>query len=849
MSGALYNLQYVIPRVDFDSAASKIESVEFKVGILYLGSTDGYLLQYGVEERQNEEGNSVLLSNFIQKKYLGEKSKISFLSAAPALNTIIVVCGGNLSLLDMSTLEPKPGFHNKLKGISCCVVDSMAEDHFSVRICVSKKKQVVLYNIDEEKMSLIRSRELNEPIVNLSISGDTVCVATHSRYLILNVKTGGVIDLFPIEEHSTSYMITQIQNQEFLVAGPGNLGMFVTGEGTSQRPPIQLTANLYRIIYSSPYIIGLSPESVLIYSLQDGKVKQGISYPGGRTLGVFDGTILVSGSSQISAILPIPWQAQAENFLRQENVSDVLELLKSLHISSDEAKLKERSIRQKAGFICLSKGDLTQARRLLTEGHVDPREIITLYPDIRSPNSRYIPISPPLHNIPDISSVRPEAGEPDVHQFLLQYLLDISQLNQESERESVADAQLDPDHEEIVHTCIAKLYALYYPEKLETFLKQDTVLLNTEDLADFFQNRDFMHFQALLHEKLNENKEAISIWSGLISGQSVDPFFPGVQFVIRRLCVLDASLCWSHCDVILEANQELGVELFIKHQLSAQDDFIDTALDTLRKFPKARRIYLEHLVLNKKSQVEQHHNLLALMLIEDYKNSDSSNKLRTLILSSTHLNMLFLLDKLRGTSLHYESAILLGRMARYSEALHLLINQLGDHDLALSFCDDIASRLQKKEKEDLMFQLLSIYLNPSDQANKQEYLVKAIDLMNSRAGDFNGSQVLNSLPANWNIASILPAIKVFIRQSNQEHRSTQISKALHKGNNVNLKSEYLAITSQPIHILPNHYCISCKKGFAGTRVSRYPNGVMLHEQCVINKKICPLTGQIFELSV
>ena len=31
MSGAIYNLQYVIPKVDFDSAASKIESVEFKV--------------------------------------------------------------------------------------------------------------------------------------------------------------------------------------------------------------------------------------------------------------------------------------------------------------------------------------------------------------------------------------------------------------------------------------------------------------------------------------------------------------------------------------------------------------------------------------------------------------------------------------------------------------------------------------------------------------------------------------------------------------------------------------------------------------------------------------------------
>eukprot|EP00088_Acartia_fossae_P061422 TRINITY_DN7383_c0_g1_i3.p1 TRINITY_DN7383_c0_g1~~TRINITY_DN7383_c0_g1_i3.p1 ORF type:complete len:236 (+),score=30.43 TRINITY_DN7383_c0_g1_i3:73-708(+) len=211
--------------------------------------------------------------------------------------------------------------------------------------------------------------------------------------------------------------------------------------------------------------------------------------------------------------------------------------------------------------------------------------------------------------------------------------------------------------------------------------------------------------------------------------------------------------------------------------------------------------------------------------------------------------MHFLLDKLRGTALHYESAILLGRLSRYGEALQLLINQLGDHDLAQTFCDDIAKTLDRKAKEELMFQLLSIYLNPVEPSKKEEFLVKAIDLMNNRACDMSGSQVLNNLPANWNIASIMPAIKVFLRQSNQERKETQISKALHKGNNFNLKSEYLAITSEPIHIQPNHYCIHCKKGFAGSRVSRYPNGVMLHEHCVVNKKICPLTGQIFELSV
>ena len=52
--------------------------------------------------------------------------------------------------------------------------------------------------------------------------------------------------------------------------------MFVTSAGTSVRPPVQWTANLYRIIYSYPYIIGLSPESVMIYSISDQRLKQAV---------------------------------------------------------------------------------------------------------------------------------------------------------------------------------------------------------------------------------------------------------------------------------------------------------------------------------------------------------------------------------------------------------------------------------------------------------------------------------------------------------------------------------------------------------------------------------------------
>ena len=42
--GSLLNLQYVIPKVDFDSQASKIETVEFKVIFIAIAILDFSLL-------------------------------------------------------------------------------------------------------------------------------------------------------------------------------------------------------------------------------------------------------------------------------------------------------------------------------------------------------------------------------------------------------------------------------------------------------------------------------------------------------------------------------------------------------------------------------------------------------------------------------------------------------------------------------------------------------------------------------------------------------------------------------------------------------------------------------------
>ena len=47
------------------------------------------------------------------------------------------------------------------------------------------------------------------------------------------------------------------------------------------------------------------------------------------------------------------------------------------------------------------------------------------------------------------------------------------------------------------------------------------------------------------------------------------------------------------------------------------------------------------------------------------------------------------------------------------------------------------------------------------------------------------------------------------------------------------------------HFLLSSYCVICKKTFQDCQFARYPNGVIVHIQCMKDPKVCPLTGQLF----
>ena len=69
-----------------------------------------------------------------------------------------------------------------------------------------------------------------------------------------------------LHENDMNFHVFQ---EEFLLTGPSALGMFVTSEGISQRPPLQWSENLISVGYVHPYIIAMNDEFITVHRYEN----------------------------------------------------------------------------------------------------------------------------------------------------------------------------------------------------------------------------------------------------------------------------------------------------------------------------------------------------------------------------------------------------------------------------------------------------------------------------------------------------------------------------------------------------------------------------------------------------
>lgn len=857
MSVKAFDLVPAIERVSLgDKVQTSIECLECCGKEIYVGTSESFIIHYHLEDKSQPDGTYRFHSKKLMQKYLGYKKPVSQLKAVSALNKIFALCDGNFIVLNIVDLEAIPSM-SKLKGVtSFCLNENPIENNpFSVEICLSRKKQILLYHVTDDKIIHIKDINLPEPPITMEMDRNFACVALITKYIIVNMETSYVQDLFPYETGSIVPIVKRITKKEFLLSGPSALGMFVTTEGTSERPPIRWDTGIVSVAYAHPYLLVLSHEFLTVYSVVNHEQKQRVAFRGGICMDNFDGKLYVSSADIICALVPVPWEKQVQALLVDKKVSEALELAEYANksgLSKEQCKNIMQKIRQQAGFIEFSLFHFDKAKEYFQLGCLDIRELISLYPELLSSSSTFVRSVPPLHEIANIEQMCSNDSSliNQCKEFLLQYL------------EELRFSQNAVNYKFEIDSAILKLYAATNSPNLLSLVASTEIFCDNKECIQYLTQCEKYHALAIFYHTLKENEKALQIWARLIVEEIQDPDFPGLKYFVEFLGKLnDYHLVWKYVDFVLERDEELGIEIFTnrpENEPSSERMRPELIVDYLHRFPVALIKYLEYLVFNKKLEKEKFHTHLAILYLDNVlkliKSEDEVNilenerrKLQFLLRSSSLYRVQILLGKALEHKLYIECSILYSKLQEHQKALRILVHELEDYVAAEDYCFENAKGRDEKVRHKLFHTLLEVYLDSNLDENVQEQLIApAVGLLNSELAEFDAAKVLKLIPSRWSVAVVDQFLNKALRNSLHKYSMYHIENALARGENLQVKYAKIHLQNAPLIMTEDKLCSVCNRPFMEPAFVWYPNGVITHPQCAKHHITCPVTGKTFK---
>nr|XP_025958980.1 transforming growth factor-beta receptor-associated protein 1 isoform X2 [Dromaius novaehollandiae] len=778
-----------------DKAHINIECIECCGKNLYIGTNDCFIYHFLLDEKISTAGKITFSATKQLHKYLGFKKSVSELKAASALTRLLVLCDNTITLVNMMNLEPVPT-GARIKGAVTFTLNEnpVSGDPFCVEVCIIsvKRRTIQMFMVFEDRVQIVKEVFTPEQPYAVAVDGHYLCLALTTQYIILNYNTGISQDLFPYCSDEKRPIVKRIGRQEFLLAGPGGLGMFATVDGISQRAPVHWSENVIGAALCFPYVVALDDEFITVHSMLDQQQKQTLPFKEGHILQDFEGKVMY------------------------------------------------KRILQQAGFIQFAQLQFLEAKELFRSGQLDVRELISLYPFLLPTSSSFIRSHPPLHEYADLNQLTQGDQEKmtKCKRFLMSYL------------NEVRSTDVANGYKEDIDTALLKLYAEANHESLLDLLVSENFCLLTDSAAWLEKHKKYFALGLLYHYN-GQDAAALQLWVKIVNGDIQDSTRSDLyEYIVDFLTFCsDQDLVWKYSEWALQKNEEVGVQIFTKRPLEEQEKTInpDDIIGCLNKYPKSLVKYLEHLVLERKIEKEKYHTHLAVLYLEailKLKSVATDNctettellfKLRSLLQKSDLYRIHFILDKIRGTDLHMESAILYGKLEEHEKALHILVHELKDFCAAEEYCKWNSDSRGLQYRQRLFHMLLSVYLNTG--TSDCALVMAAVDLLNNHASEFDAALVLQLVPDSWSVQLLSPFLAGAVRQSIHTKRMTQITLGLAQTENLIYKHEKVKQKGTPILLSDKKVCQVCQNPFYEPVFVRYPNGGMVHTHCSANRHL------------
>ncbi|XP_058523434.1 transforming growth factor-beta receptor-associated protein 1 [Ochotona princeps] len=831
-----------------DKERINIECVECCGKNLYVGTNDCFIYHFLLEEdRSLPPGPATFTATKQLHRHLGFKKPVNELRAASALNRLLVLCDNSISLVNMLNLEPVPS-GARIKGAVTFALNEnpVNGDPFCVEVCIIsvKRRTIQVFLVYEDRVQIVKEVSTPEQPLAVAVDGHFLCLALTTQYIILNYNTGVSQDLFPYCSEEKRPIVKRIGRQEFLLAGPGGLGMFATVAGISQRAPVHWSENVIGAAVCFPYVIALDDEFITVHSMLDQQQKQTLPFKEGHILQDFEGRVIVATSKGVYMLVPLPLEKQIQDLLASHRVQEALVLAKGArrNIPKEKFQIMYRRILQQAGFIQFAQLQFLEAKELFRSGQLDVRELISLYPFLLPTSSSFTRSHPPLHEYADLNQLTQGDQEKmaKCKRFLMSYL------------NEVRSTEVANGYKEDIDTALLKLYAEADHDSLLDLLVTENFCLLTDSAAWLEKHKKYFALGLLYHYN-HQDAAAVQLWVNIVNGDVQDSTRTDLyEYIVDFLTYcLDQQLVWTYADWVLQKSQEVGVQVFTKRPLDEpQNSFNpDDIISCLKKYPKALVKYLEHLVVDRRLQKEEYHTHLALLYLDEVlrqrvpcsgqeaEASETQAKLRHLLQKSDLYRVHFLLERIQGAGLPMESAILHGKLGEHEKALHILVHELKDFAAAEDYCLWRSEGRDAACRRRLFHTLLTLYLRAGPSAN--ELTMAAVDLLNRHALEFDAAQVLQQLPGSWSVQLICPFLTGAMRDSVHTRRNTQVALGLAKSENLLCMYDKMKLKGSAVRLSDRKRCQLCQNPFGEPVFVRYPNGGLVHAHCAANRHTDP----------
>ncbi|KAF9428575.1 transforming growth factor, beta receptor associated protein 1 [Podila epigama] len=352
--------------------------------------------------------------------------------------------------------------------------------------------------------------------------------------------------------------------------------------------------------------------------------------------------VLIAGKESVSALVTTPLVLHADGLLKQGYVEEALvhsektmTTLSADNLHSERLQQELNYIYQKSGLIYMGETLFDDAFTLLQRGKIDPRAVVSLFPDVlQKPNilgdvslfSGVLEIIRQLQSLPNIvtRTMQKSGGDQDdeYKQMFLRNAKEVFQQYLRAYRKAHTGSK-GPPNAALVAVDTALLGLLVdADERKQLYTLLESPNACAKDISERKLRDGGKHYAlSLLYKSHKDYQATLSIWKSILTGEiKDDDYTAGLQgMVALLLAVPDTSLVAEYGNWIVEQDEQIGLKIFMPGD-SKRTAMFDpkTLLERFKGTLSQNGIvaYLEYLVFQRKSDNTEHRTDLCLLYID-----------------------------------------------------------------------------------------------------------------------------------------------------------------------------------------------------------------------------------------